>query len=420
MNLNERDSKVIWHPFTQMKGAKIIPIVKGEGVYLFDENGNKYIDAVSSWWVNVHGHCHPHIQKAINNQFAELEHVIFAGFTHPQAVMAGERLVNVLPDPIKRVFYSDNGSTSVEVGIKMALQYWWNQGAKRDTIIAFEGAYHGDTFGSMSVSSRTSFTEPFERHLFQVEKIPTPCESDSRRVIDRFKSVIAESSVAAFIYEPLIQGVRGMVMYDGSILDELLSVCKEHEIITIADEVMCGFGRTGTMFASEQLTNSPDIMCLSKGLTGGAMALGVTATSERIYNGFYLDEREKAFLHGHSFAGNPLACAAVNANLDLFEKEETKTNIRRICNQQAEFANRIAQNKLVEEARVLGTILAIELATIDGASYFSTKGTDAYEYFLSKGIVMRPLGNVLIVMPPYCISNEDLGYVHSAITSYLK
>lgn len=420
MSLKEKDMQYLWHPFTQMKGANILPVVKGEGVYLFDEEGNKYIDAVSSWWVNVHGHSHPYIGEAIAAQFKELEHVIFAGFTHPQAVKAGERLVKILPDPIGKIFFSDNGSTSIEVALKMALQYWWNQDQDRTKVIAFEGAYHGDTFGSMSVSQRSSFTAPFHKVLFEVEEIPTPTDENIEELKMRMRALTARPDVAAFIYEPLVQGVRGMVMHKKEHLNELLAICAEAGVLKIADEVFTGFGRTGSMFSSDHMDTPPDIMCLSKALTGGSMTLGVTAVTNSVYDAFYLDEREKAFLHGHSFTANPLACAAVNANLDLFEKEETKATMQRLYEGQSAFRERIAGHPEVKEARLLGAILAIELATEDGTSYYSNKGVDAYAFFLEKGIVMRPLGNVLIVMPPYCITPEQLEYVHSTIEEYLQ
>lgn len=281
MNLAERDKQIIWHPFTHQKNmVSPIPIVKGEGTLLFDENGNEYIDAISSWWVNIHGHAHPYIAQKIYEQALKLEHIIFAGFTHEPAIALAERLIKMLPGNFEKIFYSDNGSTSTEVAIKMALQYWWNRDEKkRKKILAFNNSYHGDTFGAMSVSDRSVFTLAFHDKLFEVVFINTPTNEN----INQLSSLIRQQSseIAAFIYEPLIQGAGGMKMYDAALLNQLIKACKEENIICIADEVMTGFGRTGKLFASEYCVEKPDIICLSKGLTGGTMALGVTACNKK-------------------------------------------------------------------------------------------------------------------------------------------
>jgi adenosylmethionine-8-amino-7-oxononanoate aminotransferase len=330
MNLIERDKKFVWHPFTQQKNMTApIAITNAKGSLLFDENNNQYIDAISSWWVNVHGHAHEYIAQKIYEQALQLEHIIFAGFTHEPAVTLAERLLKILPGSFSKIFYSDDGSTSTEVAIKMSIQYWWNvrstvhgqRSTVRNKLLAFKNSYHGDTFGSMSVSDRSVFTLAFHDVLLDVIFVDTPEENN----INSIKEEITNhaDSIAAFIYEPLVQGAGGMKMYNAVLMDELLLFIREKNIICIADEVMTGFGRTAKMFASDYLQTKPDIICSSKGLTGGTMALGVTACTENIYNAFVNDDAKKTFFHGHSFTANPIACAAANASLDLFEKNKT-------------------------------------------------------------------------------------------------
>ena len=402
-----------------MKGAHITPIVKGEGVFLIDENGRKYIDAVSSWWVKIHGHSHPYIGQKLEQQFSELDHIIFAGLTHPKAVELAKRLVDNMPPEINKVFYSDNGSTANEIALKMALQFWHNQGVAKTKLVAFEGAYHGDTFGGMSVSARSTFSLPFSHHLFDTLYIPVPTEENIAVVLREFEAILSGGQVAAFIYEPLVQGVRGMVMHEADHLSQLLKLAKKYQALCIADEVMTGFGRTGTLFASDQIEMKPDIITLSKALTAGVMPLAVTACTDSMYNGFYSDERSKAFLHGHSFTGNALACAVACANLDLLESAEVQEDLTRLAGLQKEFRAEISGHPKVIEARQLGAILAIELSTTENSGYYSDLGIKAYVYFLECGIIMRPLGNVLIVMPPYCIKEEDMAYVYEQIRSFI-
>ncbi|MBC8045274.1 MAG: aminotransferase class III-fold pyridoxal phosphate-dependent enzyme, partial [Fimbriimonadaceae bacterium] len=276
-----------------------IHIVRGEGALLFDVNGKSYIDAISSWWTNLHGHAHPYIAQKLFEQAQQLEHVIFAGFTHTPAQQLAQRLIeDHLPKSISKIFYSDNGSTSVEVAIKMAIQYWKNIDTPKKKIIAFLNSYHGDTFGSMSVSERGAFTKPFHDYLFDVEFITPPFAGSENESVEQFKKIIADNNIAAFIYEPLVMGAGGMLMYEAEALNNLLQVAKENNIICIADEVMTGFYRTGKMFAGDHCSNKPDIICLSKGLTGGTMALGITACEQFIYDAFYADDKMKTFFHG--------------------------------------------------------------------------------------------------------------------------
>jgi len=417
-SLAEKDLKYIWHPFNH-KGTEIVPIVKAEGAYIFGEDGKKYIDGFSSWWVNMHGHCHPYIAQKIAEQALELEHVAFGGFTHPQAVKLAERLVNLLPQNIDKVFFSDNGSTANEVALKMAIQYWFNQGEKRNKFITFTNDYHGDTFGSMSLTARGGFNEPFERFLFDVEFIDTPNKENRIAVLTQFETLLKSNDVAAFIFEPIVQGAAGMLMHSPEILSEMIGLCQQYNVVTIADEVLTGFYRTGKFFSSDHLEFKPDIICLSKGVSGGFMTMGVTAVAEKIFTAFDSENKKHTFLHGHSYTGNALACAAANANLDLFEKEETQINIQRILKQQSEFIASIKNHPKLRDARNFGTIAAIELDTEGESNYFNTKGNDAYKWFMDKGIVIRPLGNVLIMIPPYCIKEEDLNYIYQQIEKFL-
>jgi adenosylmethionine-8-amino-7-oxononanoate aminotransferase len=414
MNLVERDLKVIWHPYTQMQTAlPPIPIVRGEGACLFDENGKKYIDAVSSWWVNIHGHAHPYIAQKVAEQLQKLEHVIFAGFTHQGAVELAERLVNLLPRNQAKVFYSDNGSTAVEVALKMCLQYWNNKGESRTKILAFNNAYHGDTFGAMAVSGRSAFTAAFDPLLFEVEFIDLPNEGN----LDALKGEISnlKSELACFIFEPLVQGAGGMVMYEAKYLNELMSHCRHEGVLMIDDEIFTGFGRTGKPFACDHVTEQPDIMCFSKGLTGGTMALGVTTCSQEIFDAFLSDDRLKTLFHGHSFTANPIACAAALASMDLFMEPSTHTNIKRIEHLHTRFMQKIKDHPKIKTIRQTGTILAMEWETGGNTSYFSSLRDTLYQYFLDAGIILRPLGNVIYILPPYCITNDELNYIYSKI-----
>jgi adenosylmethionine-8-amino-7-oxononanoate aminotransferase len=413
MNLSERDAAVIWHPYTQHQNLELpIPIVRGEGAMIYDEAGKGYIDAISSWWVNLHGHAHPYIAEKIYRQALTLEQVIFTRFTHEPAVELAERLLQILPGKPDRVFYSDNGSTAVEVALKMAIQYWQNKGEReRIKILAFENAYHGDTFGAMSVSGRGLFTDAFKELLFETVFIETP-HADNMEAI---KSVIRSHSghLAAFIYEPLLQAAGGMRMYDAGHLDELLLFVQAEKILCIADEVLTGFGRTGKLFAGESVRCAPDIICLSKGLTGGSMALGATAARKTVFDAFLSTDRTKTFFHGHSYTANPLACAAALASLDLLEDKVCGNQRTAIHGQHLDFINDlpiINKNDFLN-IRVMGTILAFEINT-GKHEYTNLAGAEIMQQALSKGIYLRPLGNTVYLMPPYCISREQLHEIY--------
>lgn len=417
-SLAQRDQAVIWHPYTQMQNAPApIPIVRGEGVYLYAEDGKKYIDAVSSWWVNIHGHSHPYIAEKVARQLGKLEHVIFAGFTHPGAIELAERLLGILPSEQKKVFYSDNGSTAVEVALKMCFQYWTNQGMVKPKVLAFNNSYHGDTFGAMAVSSRSPFTKAFENLLFEVEFIDLP-DQENLELLKKYISNIS-SELSAFIFEPLVQGAGGMQMYEAIYLDELIHHCKSEGILTIADEVMTGFGRTGKLFASDHLTEQADLMCFSKGLTGGTMALGVTTCKINIYEAFLSDDKLKTLFHGHSFTANPIACSAALASLDLLLRKETMLNIERIGLNHQRFRDRIKDHPKVKDIRQTGTILALEWETSGKTSYFNLLRDNLYNFFLEEGIILRPLGNIIYIMPPYCITDEQLDFIYKKIEEAL-
>ncbi|AKQ45831.1 adenosylmethionine-8-amino-7-oxononanoate aminotransferase [Rufibacter radiotolerans] len=414
-SLSERDQLVNWHPYTQMQTAPApIGIVRGEGALLFAEDGKEYIDAVSSWWVNIHGHAHPHIAERVAQQLRTLEHVIFAGFTHEPAVELSERLLRLLPANQAKVFYTDNGSTAVEVALKMALQYWHNQGIPKTKIIALEGSYHGDTFGAMSVSERSVFTRPFQQYLFDVEFLPVPVPGKEAEALQRLEEIAGSGEIAAFIFEPLVLGTAGMVMYEPKVLDQILALCHKHQIITIADEVMTGFGRTGKRFAMDYLTQQPDLMCFSKGLTGGTMALGVTTCALPVFNAFLSQDKTQALFHGHSYTANPIACAAALASLDLVEHPDFIRNLERISAAHLAFAGKLDGQPGIKACRQTGTILAVEFE-VGETSYFHNLRDQLYHLALDHGVLLRPLGNIIYVLPPYCITAAQLEQVYAVI-----
>ena len=419
MNLKEKDRLYVWHPFDQMKGANILPVIRGEGAYVFDEKNKRYIDGFSSWWVNGHGHCNSYIREKVHDQMTKLEHVAFGGFTHAPAVELAEKIVHHTPENITKVFFSDNGSTANEVAIKMSMQYWANKGEKRNRFIAFEGGYHGDTFGSMCVTARGGFNEPFEHFMFDVDFIPLPNKLNKEEVFSIFKKLIQGNDVCAFIFEPLVQGASGMNMYDHKDLSHLIKMAKDAEVLTIADEVFTGFGRTGSWFASDLLSEKPNMMCLSKTVTGGFLPLGLTAVDDLVYEAFYSDEQHHTFLHGHSYTGNPLCCAAANASLELMQEKSFWRKISSIQDRVQNNIQRISDHKLVRDARSNGTIGAVEVDSGGKSSYFNNSGKFIYKKLLDKGVILRPLGNVFPIVTPYCISNEDIDYIFQSLKEVL-
>jgi adenosylmethionine-8-amino-7-oxononanoate aminotransferase len=416
--LAERDRQVIWHPYTQHKGyLPPIPILKGKDTLLFDDKGNSYIDAISSWWVNLHGHSNAYIAENIHRQALQLEHVIFTGFTHEPAVRLAERLLPLLPGAFQRVFYSDNGSTAVEVAIKMALQFWSNGGGARRKVLAFRHSYHGDTFGAMSVSERSIFTDAFRDYLFDVVFIDTPDPTNIQSLL----SLIAREGpdIACIIYEPLLQAAGGMRMYDAESLDLLLAAASREDILLIADEVLTGFGRTGRLFAGSYLQQTADIICLSKGLTGGTMALGVTAVTKRIFDAFLSDDKRKTLFHGHSFTANPLACTAALASMSLLLDPDCTRRIAGITRRHQVFRETLRSYPAVRNPRTLGTVLAFELeAGQDG--YTNSIGAVITREALAAGIYLRPLGNTVYFMPPYCITEKEMDQVYDFLVHCLR
>ena len=404
----------VWRPFTQhalQPNAFKVSHAKGARLELVD--GRQFIDAISSWWVITHGHCQPEIMQAIAEQAQILDQVIFAGFTHEPAEKLAHRLLEFSPKGLEYVFYSDSGSTSVEVAIKMALGFWLNRGEPRTKIVALEHGYHGDTIGAMSVGARSSFNAPYEPLLFDVERIPFPTKGSEQNTLDALE-IACRLKPAAFIVEPLIVGAGGMLIYSAQTLAEMYKICAKYNVLFIADEVMTGFGRTGTLFACEQAHITPDIACYAKGLTGGAIPLAVTMCRREIFEAHYAKDRARAFFHSSSFMANPLACAAALANLELWEKTETHQFLSKICLAQKSYIERFSCDKRFKNARSIGTISALDLNT-KSSSYLSTISIDLMAFFNDLGILLRPLGSTIYVLPPYCASMQELELIYNAI-----
>lgn len=416
MTLAERNQKHNWHPYTQHKTAqRPIAIVKGEGALLWDEDGKEYIDAIASWWVNPYGHSNPVIANAIYKKLTTLEHVLFGGFTHEPAVELSEQLIAVLPANQNKLFYSDNGSTAVEIAIKVAMQFFFNKGVKKTKIIAFEDAFHGDTFGAMAASGISFFTEAFKDSLIEVIRIPVPTSGNEEATIKALTDLVVTNECAAFIFEPLVQGAAGMVMYEAKLLDQLIAICNQNDVFTIADEVMTGFGKTGRNFACDYLTEMPDMMCISKALTGGAIPMAITSFTDKIFDGFYDDDINKALFHGHTFTANPTGCAAALASLSLLQSDEMQANIARVNKSHLAFEAVIKKHPKVKTTRVLGVIFALEIKTNNQESYYGTVRNKLYNFFIENGVILRPVGNIVYILPPYIISNNQLEKIYKLI-----
>ena len=421
MNLIERDSQHLWHPYTQHKTAALpIAIIKGEGALLWDENNKQYIDAIASWWVNPYGHSNRFIADAIYKQLTTLEHVLFGGFTHEPAVVLAEKLLAILPTNQKKVFFSDNGSTSVEVAIKVALQNFYNKGEKRTTIIAFENAFHGDTFAAMAASGISFYTQAFQGMFIDVVRIPVPVKGQEQLSFNTLNEVIKNNNCAGFIFEPLVQGAAGMVMYEPQALDQLLQICQENNVLTIADEVMTGFGKTGKTFACDYLTKKPDMICLSKALTGGTIPMAITTFTQDLFDAFYDEDINKALFHGHTFTANPTGCAAALASLTLLDTEEMQQNLIRINKSHLDFKKRVENHRMVTATRVLGVIFALEIKTETSASYYGTLRNKLYDFFIENGVILRPVGNIVYILPPYVITETELQKVYEVVENALE
>ena len=421
MNLSERDKKHNWHPYTQHKTAANFPaIIKGKDALLWDENGKEYIDAIASWWVNPFGHSNTIMADAIYKQLTTLEHVLFGGFTHDKAVELSEKLIAILPQNQEKLFYSDNGSTAVEIAIKVALQFHHNQNNKKSKILAFEDAFHGDTFGAMAASGISFFTEAFEGSLLEVSRIPVPIKGKESETLEILENLLSTNQYAAFVFEPLVLGAAGMVMYEPEVLDKLIALCKKHHVFTIADEVMTGFGKTGKNFASDYLQNKPDMMCLSKALTGGTIPMAITSFTQQIFDGFYNDDINKALFHGHTFTANPTGCAAALASINLLQTTEMQENIVRVNQSHLQFEKSIKNHPKVKTTRVLGVIFALEITTESQESYYGTMRNKLYNFFIDNGIILRPVGNIVYILPPYIITNSQLQKVYQTIEKALE
>ncbi|KUJ59187.1 adenosylmethionine-8-amino-7-oxononanoate aminotransferase [Flavobacteriaceae bacterium CRH] len=421
MTLTEKDSQYLWHPYTQHKTAQTpIVISKGDGALLWDENGKEYIDAIASWWVNPFGHSNQYIADAIYKQLTTLEHVLFGGFTHEPAIKVAEKLIEILPKNQQKIFFSDNGSTAVEVAIKVALQYFFNKNEKRTTIIAFENAFHGDTFAAMAASGISFYTQAFQGMFIDVVRIPVPVKGQEQVSFDALKNVIQKHNCAGFIFEPLVQGAAGMVMYEPESLAKLIQICAANNVLTIADEVMTGFGKTGKTFAMDYVDENPDMVCLSKALTGGTIPMAITTFTQEVFDAFYDDDINKALFHGHTFTANPTGCAAALASIDLLQTKEMQDNIERINASHLNFQKKIENHSKVITARTLGVIFAVEIKSDSEESYYGSMRTKLYNFFIEKGVVLRPVGNIVYILPPYIMTNEQLQKVYSIIEEAIE
>jgi adenosylmethionine-8-amino-7-oxononanoate aminotransferase len=418
----------IWHPFTN-RALDPAPLLvrRAEGVYLHTADGRKIIDAISSWWVNLHGHANPRIAAAVAEQAGKLEHVILAGFTQEAAEELAVRLRNWVASELRHLFFSDDGSTAVEVALKLALQHFRNLARpEKCQIVALEHGYHGDTAGAMSVSDDSPFTEPFRAMRYPVNRVhsaycyrcPVGLQRESCHIecVQQLEGLLASrgEQIAAVIVEPLLQGAGGMIVHPVEFLKKVRALCTKHDVLLIADEVLTGFGRTGKMFACDLANVTPDLMCLSKGLTGGFMAMGVTLSTDRVEAAFRSENRMHTFYHGHSYTGNALACAAANASLQIFEDEPVFERIATIARINSERLALLREMHQVGEARQIGTMGAIELVAED-AGYLSALRPKLYGFFLERGVLLRPLGNVVYVLPPYVIEPDELHRVYDVI-----
>jgi len=432
MSLIDRDRRHLWHPYTQMQLAPDpLPIARGEGVYLYTEDGRKILDGISSWWVNIHGHSHPKLNEALAAQARELEHVMFAGCTHRPAVELAERLVDAIPPGLTRIFYSDNGSTAVEAAIKMAVQYWRNRGeAQRTTVVTLHHAYHGDTVGAMSASEDSIFTRAFAPLLFPVVRADAPycyrcplgLNRESCRIdcLGDLEKRLQEHSgtTAAVLIEPMLQAAGGMIVWPAEFLGGVRQLCDRHGVLMIADEVLTGFGRTGRMFACEHAQVSPDILCLSKALTAGYLPLGVTAATEAVYEAFLSADRGKTFFHGHSYTANPLACAVAIASLDLFRESDVMARVGRLERQLRGGLEPLRSLPNVGDVRVIGGVGVVEM-TGDGG-YLDQIGPRLSAAFLARGLLLRPLGNIVYFMPPYAITDQEAAWALEQIAEVIQ
>ncbi|WP_373517625.1 adenosylmethionine--8-amino-7-oxononanoate transaminase [Pricia sp.] len=417
-SLSERDKRHLWHPLTQHKlHPEMLAIAKAKGAVLYDELGREYIDGIASWYTCMYGHCNDYILEKVNQQMQRLDQVVFSGFTHEPAIKLSEELIKILPANQEKLFFSDNGSTAVEIGIKMALQYHFNKGEKRQIMLAFEDGFHGDTFGAMSVSSLSVYNGPFEDFFIAAERIPVPTKENITDILKHLTSRLQQNDIAGFIYEPLVQGAAAMKMHDAEGLDQILKLLKRHGILCVADEVMTGFGKTGKNFASDHIRTKPDIICLSKALTAGLLPMAITSCTQDVYDAFYSDDIAKGLFHGHTYTANPLACTAALAGLELLRSEEIQRNIQRIITSHQRFDEEIADHPKVESTRQCGTIYALDL-NVKMERYGNLRDK-LFKHFMENGVFLRPLGNTIYILAPYVISDGQLQKIYDTIRSAL-
>ena len=406
----------VWHPFTQHALEETIPLVThAEGAVLHTADGRQIIDGISSWWVTTHGHCHPRIMAAIAEQAQRLDQLIFAGWTHEPAETLARRLVEMMPPPLDHVFFSDSGSTSVEVALKMALGYWANRGEPRHRVLVLEHSYHGDTVGGMSMGERGAFNRTYAALLFDVGTIPFPAAGREQECLDALEAACSSSDAAAFIVEPLVLGAGGMLVYPPQLLAAMRDICSRHGILFIADEVMTAWGRTGTLLACQQAGVVPDLLCMSKGLTAGSLPLAVTMATPAIFAAHWSQDRSKQLFHSSSYTANPIACAAAIANLDIWRDEPVQQRIDSLAQRQATGLARLASCRGIMGARQAGTIIALEVRANGESGYLAGIGPALKAAFSKRDLLLRPLGNTVYVMPPYCIEEDDLDRIHAAI-----
>lgn len=418
MTLQERDKKHLWHPLKQHQlNPESLAIVKAKGCILTDERGNEYIDAIASWYTCMFGHCNDFITSRVYKQMQQLDQVMFSDFTHEPAVKLSEELIKILPKCQNKIFFNDNGSTAVEAGIKMALQYYFNKGEKRSMFIAFENGFHGDTFGAMGVSGLSVYNGPFEEFLIDVKRVPTPNGTNHDEILSLLKDFESNNDIAGFIYEPLVQGAAGMRVHNAEGLNEILKFCKANKILTIADEVMTGFGKTGKNFASDHVETKPDIICLSKALTAGLLPMAITSCTQEVYDAFLSDDISKGFFHCHTYSANPVACAAAIAGIELLQSEEIQTSINRIITSHETFNERIKNHPKVKSTRQSGVIYALDLDT--NTERYGGLREKLLKFFMDRGVFLRPLGNTIYIQVPYVISKQELEKVYDVIEEVL-
>lgn len=419
MNITEKDKKYIWHPLTQHKlNPETLPIKKAKGALLWDEDGKEYVDGISSWYTAVYGHCNDFIIMRAQAQMENLDQVVFSGFTHQPAVDLAEKLISILPEGQQKVFYNDNGSTATEIGIKMALQYHFNQGKPRKRMLAFEDGFHGDTLGAMSASGLSVYNGPFEDFFIDFKRIPLPDAENLDAIKSKIKQFHEEENIAGFIYEPLVQGAAGMHMYSAEALNEVLEFCRSLGIILVADEVMTGFGKTGKNFASDYVDTKPDVICLSKALSAGLVPMGATTCTQAVYDAFYSDDIGKGLFHGHTYSGNPIACATALAGLDLLTSAAMQENIANVVSWHKAFAKEMQAEARVENVRQLGTIIALELKL--PMERYGNLRYQIFNFCLENGAFLRPLGATMYIAAPYVTKREEMERLYETLRRVIE